>query len=178
MDGNAYLQDVRGRFEELRRACDRSLAQVPPERWAFRLDPESNSLDTLVLHLSGNMRSRWTGFLATDGEKPDRDRDGEFEDTALTHEQLVARWEHGWSCLFGALDGLRDEDLARTITIRSQPLTVLEAIQRQLAHYGQHTGQVVMLAKHLAGPAWNTLSIPRGGSRPFNAGLMGGPPGR
>ena len=178
MDGTAYLEDVRKRFQDLRDRCDRSLAQVPFERWGFRLDPGSNSIVTLLLHFSGNMKSRWTDFLTTDGEKTDRSRDDEFEDASLTREELVARWEEGWSCLFSALEGLRDEDLGRTVTIRTRPLTVMQAIQRQLVHYAEHSGQVILLAKHLAGPSWNTLSIPRGGSGAFTASLKGNPPAR
>lgn len=169
MNGAAWLEDVTRRFREAREQCDRALAQVPPERWSHRLDPGSNSLETLVLHLSGNMISRWTDFLASDGEKPDRDRDAEFEDpVGLSHEALLERWARGWKCLFDALEGLSVDDLERTILIRSQPLTVVQAIHRQLTHYAHHAGQVVFLAKHLAGPQWRTLSVPRGGSRDYN----------
>ena len=173
MNGSIYLADVKRRFHESKDQCDRSLAQVPFERWSFRLDPGSNSLETLILHLSGNMLSRWTDFLDSDGEKPDRDRDAEFEDAALPKADLLARWERGWACLFDAIEGLTEADLDRTILIRAQPLSVVSAINRQLAHYAHHAGQVVMLAKHLAGPAWHTLSVPRGGSGAFNAKMMG-----
>jgi hypothetical protein len=173
MNGDRWLADVTQRFRELKSQCDRALAQVPFERWNDRIDPGSNSLVTLVLHLSGNMRSRWTDFLTSDGEKPDRDRDTEFEDAALDRGDLLARWEAGWECLFGALAGLGDADLQRTILIRAQGHTVFQAINRQLAHYAVHTGQIVLLAKHLAGPAWSTLSVPRGGSGAFNASMMG-----
>jgi uncharacterized damage-inducible protein DinB len=169
MDGNAYLADVVTRFRELQKQCDRAVAQVPPELWSKRLDPGSNSIVTLLLHLSGNMLSRWTDFLTTDGEKPDRDRDAEFEDPAsLAHEALLSRWSQGWERLFEALSGLTDADLERSVTIRSQPHTVVEALNRQLAHYASHAGQIVFLAKHLAGPRWNTLSVPRGGSAAFS----------
>ncbi len=151
---------------------------MPFERWGHRLDPDANSIVTLMLHLCGNMRSRWTDFLTRDGEKPDRDRDAEFEDAALDREALLARWEAGWECLFGALAGLGDADLDRTVLIRAQAHTVFEAIDRQLAHYAVHTGQLILLAKHLAGPAWTTLSVPRGGTVAFNAGLMGKQPER
>ena len=177
MNGDLWLADVTQRFRELKSQCDRALAQVPFGRWGERIDPSANSLVTLMLHLSGNMRSRWTDFLTSDGEKPGRDRDTEFEDAALGREELLARWEAGWECLFGALAGLRDADLERTILIRAQGHTVFQAIDRQLAHYAVHTGQVVLLAKHLAGPAWATLSVPRGGSGEFNASLMGPRPG-
>ncbi len=173
MDGDAYLADVVKRFREIRQQCEGALAQVPFERWSERLDPGSNSLVTLVLHLSGNMLSRWSGFPDADGEKAGRDRDAEFEDSTVSREELMARWERGWACLFDALAPLRDADLGRTVTIRAQPHTVVQAIQRQLAHYAQHAGQVVFLAKHLTGPAWRTLSVPRGGSAALNERLMG-----
>ena len=178
VNGESWLADVTARFRELKSQCDRALAQVPIERWGYRIDPQANSIVTLMLHLSGNMRSRWTDFLSRDGEKPDRDRDAEFEDAALGREELLARWEAGWACLFGALEGLADADLERDVLIRAQPHKVYAAIDRQLAHYAVHTGQLVLLAKHLAGPAWATLSVPRGGSGAFNASLMGTPPER
>jgi len=169
MNGTAYLTDVVKRFRELQQQCDRAISQVPYEQWSRRLDPGSNSIVTIMLHLSGNMISRWTDFLTTDGEKPTRDRDSEFEDpTALSREALLARWERGWACLFEALAALGEADLDRVVTIRSQPHSVVEAINRQLTHYGAHTGQIVFLCKHLAGPSWRTLSIPRGGSAAFN----------
>ncbi len=179
MDGRRWLDDVVKRLHEAKDQADRSLAQVPFERWGERLDPGSNSLVTLVLHLSGNMLSRWRDFLASDGEKADRDRDAEFEDLpGATHEELVARWERGWACLFDALAPLGDADLERTVTIRSKPLTVTQAINRQIAHYSQHVGQMTMLAKHLAGPEWRTLSVARGASRAYTASVRGGGPGR
>ncbi len=177
MDGQAYLADAIKRFKETQAQCEGALAQVPFERWGHRLDPESNSLITLVLHLSGNLRSRWTDFLTSDGEKPDRDRDSEFEDPAgLTQEALMAQWTAGWTCLFAALSGLSEADLERTVSIRNRPHTVVEAINRQLTHYAYHAGQVVFLAKHLAGPGWTTLSVARGGTRALNTAMMGPKP--
>ena len=170
MNGARYIEDVTARFREARAQCDRALAQVPFALWGQRLDPESNSLTTLVLHLSGNMISRWTDFLTADGEKPDRDRDSEFEDPeGLSQEALLERWSRGWTCLFDALSALTESDLERQVTIRAQPHSVVEAINRQLAHYALHTGQIIFLAKHLAGGQWRTLSIPRGGSAAWNA---------
>jgi hypothetical protein len=163
VNGTAYLSDVIKRFQELHQQCDRAIAQVPYEQWSHRLDPGSNSIVTLMLHLSGNMLSRWTDFLTTDGEKPTRDRDSEFEDSSLSREALLARWEQGWARVFNALETLSEADLDRVVTIRSQPHSVVEAINRQLTHYGAHTGQIVFLAKHLAGPKWQTLSVPRKG---------------
>ncbi len=172
MNGSIYLADALQRFHESKDTCDRALAQVPFEQWQRRLDPESNSIVTLMLHMSGNMLSRWTDFLGSDGEKPDRDRDAEFEDpAAVSREALLARWEAGWACLFEALEGLRETDLDRTVTIRSKPLAVSSAINRQLAHYGYHAGQLVFLAKHLAAGPWRSLSVPRGGSAAFNAAM-------
>ncbi len=176
MNGDRYRSDILARFRELRAQADGALAQVPEDLWAQRLDAGSNSLATLMLHLSGNMLSRWTDFPGSDGEKPDRDRDAEFEDpAAFDPAALRDRWERGWACLFGALEGLTDDDLERTTTIRRQPHTVAQAINRQLAHYAFHTGQLVFLAKHLAGERWRTLSVARGGSRAYNARLMGEP---
>ena len=178
MNGAIYLRDALLRFREAQAQADRALAQVPFERWAERLDPESNSLATLLLHLSGNMRSRWTDFLQSDGEKPDRDRDAEFEDPdGLSQEALLARWAQGWASLCAALEALQETDLDRTITIRGQPHTVLEAINRQLAHYPYHVGQLVFLAKHLATEPWQSLSVPRHGSVAFNAAMFKHPSG-
>ncbi len=168
MNGSAFLDVVISRYRELQQQCDRAIAQVPRERWADRLDPESNSLVTLMLHISGNLLSRWSDFLASDGEKPDRDRDSEFEDApSQSPEAILERWTKGWKCLFDSLSALTEADLERTVTIRSQPHTVVEAIQRNLTHTAGHAGQIVFLAKHLAGPGWQTLSIPRGRSAEF-----------
>ena len=170
MNGAHYLEDITRRFREAEAQCNRALAQVPFERWHHRLDPESNSLVTLMLHLAGNMISRWTDFLASDGEKPDRNRDAEFEDPAtLTEAALRERWARGWACLFDALGGLTEADLDRVVTIRHQPHTVVEAINRQATHYAYHAGQMVFLAKHLAGADWQTLSVARRGTAAFNA---------
>ncbi len=176
MNGDAYLADVTLRFREAQSQCDRAIAQVPFGRWGHRLGPESNSITTLMLHLSGNMLSRWTDFLSTDGEKTDRARDTEFEDPAgLSETALRERWGRGWGCLFTALAALTDRDLERTVTIRSRPLTVMEAINRQLTHYAYHAGQVALLSKHLAAERWATLSVPRHGSVSFNAAMKKGP---
>ena len=168
MNGRIYVADALKRFREAKDQCDQSLVRVASDRWELRLDPESNSLVTLMLHLSGNMLSRWTDFLVSDGEKPTRNRDAEFEDPAgMSREALLARWEEGWARLFSVVGSLTEADLDRVVTIRSQPHTVLEAINRQVAHYAHHAGQVVFLAKHLAGAEWQTLSIPRGRSADF-----------
>lgn len=174
-----HLKDVVGQFLQLKSLADRSLAQVRDEDLFVSLDPESNSLAVLMQHMAGNMRSRWTDFLHTDGEKPDRDRDSEFvvapETTAAT---LQGRWEEGWRCLFQTLTALSEEDLALTVLIRAEPHSVVKAINRQLTHYGYHVGQIVFLAKHFASDHWRTLSVPRGRSREFNAEKFGGEPAK
>lgn len=165
-----YLEDIRLRFRDLKRLADGALAQTRDAELFAVLDRESNSLAVLMKHLAGNMRSRWRDFLTTDGEKPDRHRDTEFEvdEGAETRQSLHQRWEASWAILLRTLDELEPEDLGKTITIRSEPHTALEAIQRQLAHYGYHVGQIVQLAKHWRGPAWETLSVARGGTVAFN----------
>jgi len=177
-----WLNDARREFEKYRRMAERAAAQVPEPRWFERLDPESNSVAMVMKHLAGNMRSRWTDFLTTDGEKPDRNRDNEFEDETDDVASIRARWDAGWACLFAALDPLTPADLSRTVTIRGEPHTVAQAIQRQLTHYAYHVGQIVLLAKHEAGPAWKTLSIARGKSRDYDVAKDGKPylagPGR
>jgi Protein of unknown function (DUF1572) len=165
-----YLADVVDQFRQLKSLGDRALAQVRDEDLFAALDPESNSLAVLIQHMAGNMRSRWTDFLHSDGEKPDRDRDSEFEATSdTTREALLDRWEEGWRCLFQALTALHEEDLAMTVLIRAEPHSVIKAVNRQLTHYGYHIGQIVFLAKHFASETWQTLSVPRGGTRQFNA---------
>jgi len=161
-----YLETVRKELGRLKRQGERALAQVEDARLRETLDPEANSVATLVRHLSGNMLSRWTDFLSSDGEKPDRRRDQEFEEQpGLGRSELMQAWEQGWQRLFAALDGLTASDLLRTVSIRGEAHTVVEAIERQLTHYACHLGQIVLLAKHLAGERWQTLSIPRGQSQ-------------
>lgn len=171
MDAATYLAHSREHFAAIRRKADRALAQVDDAKFFTALDPESNSLAILVKHMAGNLRSRWTDFLTSDGEKPDRARDTEFVADAAndTRDALDRRWKEGWTALFAALDTLGPDDLGRTVTIRGEPLTVFAAIERQKEHYAYHAGQIVFLAKHLAGPAWKSLSIPRGQSDAFHA---------
>lgn len=168
-----YLYDVAARFRQTKDLADRALAQVRDEDLAAVLDPESNSLATIVRHLAGSLRSRWTDFLTTDGEKPDRDRDREFEGAQTTRGDLLADWEDGWSRLFATLETLGEEDLTRTVTIRAEPHTVIGAIGRSLTHCSYHVGQIVFLAKHLSSESWQTLSVPRGGTRAFNQKMFG-----
>jgi hypothetical protein len=165
-----YLDEVRRQFSGHKRLAERAMAQLKDEEFFIALDPESNSIAILVKHLAGNMRSRFTDFLTTDGEKPDRNRDQEFEITAATTRADVMRWwEEGWARVFAAIEALKPEDVMRTVTIRGEPHTVLQATNRQVAHYAQHTGQIVFLAKHLRSSEWKTLSIPRGKSKEFGS---------
>ena len=166
----AFLADARRDFEKYRRLAERAVAHVAESRWFERIDPEANSVALVMKHMAGNLRSRWTDFLTTDGEKADRARDTEFEDEAADDPAAIrARWDDGWARLFAAIDPLGPADLARTVTIRGEPHTVMQAIQRQLTHYAYHVGQIVFIAKHLAGPGWASLSIPRGRSAGFDA---------
>lgn len=164
-----YLEEACRQLRGHKRMGEAAMNQLKDEDFFVTLDPESNSIAILVKHLAGNMRSRFTDFLTSDGEKPDRFRDREFEMTSSTTRTDVMRWwEEGWGCVFSALDSLKPEDVMRTVPIRGEPHTVLQAINRQIAHYAQHIGQMVFLAKHLRASEWQTLSIPRGKSEEFN----------
>jgi len=158
-----YLPDAWKRLRGHRRLVEKALEQVSDEDFFRQPGPESNSIAILVKHLAGNMRSRFTDFLTTDGEKPDRDRDGEFERETETRADLMSAWESAWDVVASTFESLRPEDLGRTITIRSEPHTVLGAINRHLAHLAYHAGQIAYLAKHWSGPAWRTLSVPKAG---------------
>jgi hypothetical protein len=165
-----YLEEVRRQFRGHKRLAEGAIVQLKDEELFVALDPESNSIAVLVKHLAGNMRSRFTDFLTTDGEKPDRNRDQEFElNSTTTRADVMRWWEEGWSRVFTAIEGLKPEDVMRTVTVRGEPHTVMQAINRQIAHYAQHTGQIVFLAKHLRSSEWKTLSVPRGKSKEFNA---------
>lgn len=161
--GDHFLEATRRELRSLKRLGERALAQVRDDAYLhLRLDPESNSLAVLVRHLAGNMLSRWTDFLTSDGEKATRDRDGEFEDAAAPgRAKLLAEWERGWDALFTALEALSSGDLLRQVTVRGKPLSVLQAVQIQVVHYADHVGQMVFLAKHLESGHWTSLSIPR-----------------
>jgi hypothetical protein len=164
-----YLEEARRQFRGHKRLGEGAIAQLTDEQLFLTLDPESNSVAIVVQHLAGNMRSRFTDFLTTDGEKPDRHRDQEFELTAnSTRVEITQWWEQGWACVFAALDSVTPDDVMRTVYIRHEPHTVLQAINRQLAHYAYHVGQIVFLAKHLRSTDWKTLSVPRGQSEEFN----------
>jgi len=163
-----YIDEARRQFRGHKRLAEGAMAQLRDEDFFATLDPESNSVAILVKHLAGNMRSRFTDFLTTDGEKPDRFRDREFElNAATTRADVMQWWEDGWNRVFATLEALKPEDVMRTVTVRGQPHTALQAINRQIAHYAQHTGQIIFLAKHLRSNEWKTLSVPRGKSEEF-----------
>jgi hypothetical protein len=166
---HSYLADSTRLFHYYKDLAERAVVQAPDEALTTALDAESNSIAIIVKHLSGNMRSRWTDFLASDGEKNGRNRDAEFESPATTRDQLLAQWEAGWQCLFDALAALSDADLNREVLLRSEPHTVMQAINRQLGHYSYHVGQIVFLAKHFSSDRWTALTIPRGKSAEFTA---------
>jgi hypothetical protein len=173
----SYLKDATDLFHYYKKLGDRAIAQCPDEGLFTAIDAESNSIAIIVKHLSGNMRSRWTGFLTTDGEKPDRNRDTEFEQPPETRAALLELWERGWKYLFDALEPLTDDDLTRRVAIRTEPHSVMQAVNRQLAHYACHVGQIVFLAKHLTTVLtgkWDSLSVPRGQSRQFSADVAAG----
>lgn len=163
-----YLDEARRQMRGHKRVGEGAMSQLSNADFFVTLDPESNSVAILVKHLAGNMRSRFTDFLTTDGEKPDRFRDTEFEITATTtRAEVMKLWEEGWERVFAAIDSLKPEDVMRMVTIRGETHTVLRAINRQIAHYAAHVGQIVFLAKHLRSSEWKTLTIPRGKSEEF-----------
>jgi hypothetical protein len=163
-----YPDEAHRQMRGYKRLAEGAMAQLKDHELFLTLDPESNSIAVLVKHMAGNMRSRFTNFLTTDGEKPDRHRDQEFELTsATTRADLTKWWEEGWARVFAAIEALKPEDVMRTVTVRGQPHTVLQAINRQIAHYAQHTGQIVFIAKHIRSGKWKTLSIPRGKSEDY-----------
>jgi hypothetical protein len=168
-----FLEDALLELRKLKDLADRALAQVEDGDLFRTLDAESNSIAIIMKHMAGNMRSRWSDFLTSDGEKPDRNRDSEFEvESADTKERVLQRWEAGWKLVFDALEPLEPGDILRQVRIRGEAHTVLQAIHRQMTHYASHVGQIVLLARRFAGSRWQSLSIPRGKSKEFV------PPGR
>jgi hypothetical protein len=158
-------------FRKSRAYAETAFAQLRDEDFFFRLNDRQCSIAAYIHHLSGNMRSRWTDFLSSDGEKPGRDREGEFAEVVVPREQVMARWNEGWAAVFDALAALQPGDLEKTVRIRNEPHTVIQAILRQVAHYGWHVGQIVLLSKHIKtgrGEPWNYLTIPPGASEAFN----------
>jgi hypothetical protein len=168
-----YLADGIRTFRDYKTLAERAFAQTSDEDFFKTIDEESNSIAVNIKHMAGNMLSRWTDFLTTDGEKPERNRDIEFVILpGTTRDDLIAYWERGWKCVFDAVEPLQPDDLMRTVTIRGQDHTVIQAINRQLAHYAYHTGQIVFLAKHFKSSDWQTLSVPRNRSAEFNARIQ------
>jgi hypothetical protein len=170
----SYIEDSLTLFRQCKKIADGAMAQLTDEQLYAALDGEMNSIAVIVKHMAGNMRSRWTDFLTSDGEKPDRNRDSEFQDPPATREALLDLWEQGWNCVLHALESLTDADLTRTVTIRGEAHSVMQAINRQVAHYSIHCGQIIFLAKHLRGADWKSLSVPKGESAQFNEKVLRG----
>jgi len=170
--GAKYIDEVFRSLRGHKRLADDAIAQLSDQQFFATPDAESNSVAIMVKHMAGNMRSRFTDFLTTDGEKPDRNRDQEFiTANDARRAQIMASWEHYWQLVFDTLNGLSTEDLLREVTIRSEPHSVLQAINRQVAHYSYHVGQIVFLAKHWKGAEWKNLSVPKGASAAVNAAM-------
>ncbi|HEX6125469.1 MAG TPA: DinB family protein [Pyrinomonadaceae bacterium] len=163
-----YHTDTLTSFRNYKKLAERAIEQISDDEFFATIDEEANSIALIVKHIAGNLRSRWTDFLTADGEKPDRNRDTEFELTGDTRDGLMRFWEDGWQTLFDAITPLTVEDFSNTITIRGEPHTVVEAINRQLTHYAYHVGQIVLLAKHFRSSEWRTLSVPKNRSQEFN----------
>jgi uncharacterized damage-inducible protein DinB len=173
----SYLKDCIDLFHYYKKLGERAIEQCPDEDLFATLDAESNSIATIVKHMAGNMRSRWLNFLTSDGEKPDRNRDTEFETPPRTRTEMMALWDNAWKYVFTALEPLTEADLTRTVTIRTEPHSVMQAINRQVAHYAHHAGQIVFAAKHftaLKTGKWDSLSIPRGRSKEFAVDVAAG----
>jgi uncharacterized damage-inducible protein DinB len=159
-------------FQKIKKLADKAIEQLTDEQLHQAIDSESNSVAVIMRHMAGNMRSRWTDFLTSDGEKANRNRDREFESVSLSRAELLAEWEHGWQCVFDAITPLSDDDLRRTVVIRAEPQSAYQAMSRQVAHYAGHAYQILFLGKHLRGAAWKSLSIPRGQSEEFNRRML------
>jgi hypothetical protein len=167
-----YLDEAHRQMRGHKRLAEGAMAQLKDEELFITLDPEANSIAVIVKHMAGNMSSRFTDFLTSDGEKSDRFRDQEFElSPATTRADLTKWWEEGWARVFGAIEALKTEDVMRIVTVRGQPHSVLQAVNRQIAHYAYHTGQIVFLAKHIRSSKWKTLSIPRGKSEDYKTAV-------
>jgi hypothetical protein len=168
-----YLASIKKRFQDYKKLGEKAIDQLEPSLLFKAPNEDSNSIAVLIQHLWGNMISRWTNFLTEDGEKTWRDRDAEFENTVSTKEELMKKWEDGWKCMFDTLEGLKPEQLLDSIHIRGEAHTAMDAINRQLAHYPYHIGQMVYAAKLLKDGGFESLSIPKGKSKDFNSGMMG-----
>jgi hypothetical protein len=170
-----YLNSAKKEFERYKSLGEKTFEQLKDEDMFWQYNDESNSIAIIVQHIAGNMLSRWSDFLTSDGEKPWRDRDIEFNNNIKSREELLAKWNEGWDCLFNALNAIKEDDLQKQVYIRNEPHTVTEAINRQLAHYPYHIGQIAFMGKMIAGAGWNSLSIPKGKSGAFNAEKFGKP---
>jgi hypothetical protein len=171
-----FLEQATALFRKQKALAERAMAQVSDEQLVAAIDSEANSIAVIVKHLHGNMRSRWTDFLTTDGEKPDRQRDAEFIlPPNPSREQVMKWWEEGWGFVFSALAGVSPSDVGASVRVRGEELSVMAAILRQIDHYGQHVGQIVLLAKHARGEEWKSLTIPRGKSEEFLRQFMARP---
>lgn len=172
----SYIRDSISLFRYYKKLAERSLEQCPDEGLLATLDGESNCIAVIVKHMAGNMRSRWRDFLTTDGEKPDRNRDTEFETPPQTRAEMMKLWESGWKYVFDALEPLEEGALTRTVTIRTEPHSVMQAINRQMGHYSYHVGQITFLAKHFAAEKgkWTAVTVPRRKSAEFNAKVAAG----
>jgi hypothetical protein len=170
----SYLEDSLSLFRYYKKLAEGAMEQVTDDQLFAILDPEMNSIAIIAKHMAGNMRSRWTDFLTSDGEKPNRNRDSEFLEPPTTRAAVIAMWNQGWEVLFQALEPLSDADLERSVSIRSEPHSVMQAIQRQIAHYSYHCGQIVFLAKHWKAGDWKSLSVPRNRSEEFNRRVLTG----
>lgn len=174
MSDNDYLKDTLVQFRKYKKMGEDAMAQIDDNDFFKLLDNDANSIALIVKHMAGNMRSRWRDFLTSDGEKTDRHRDTEFEIyNDDSRDSLMNRWELGWKLTFDAVVPLKEDDLSKTIYIRDEPHSVLEAVNRQLTHYAYHVGQIVFLAKHFAGPNWKSLSVPKGKSKEFEVSKRG-----
>ena len=170
----SYIQDSLSLFRYYKKLAEGAMEQVTDDQLFVRLDDEMNSIGLIVKHMAGNMRSRWTDFLTTDGEKPDRNRDSEFIEPPRTRAALMKVWNQSWQCVFDALEPLTDADLERKVTIRSEPHSVMQAINRQIAHYAYHCGQIIFLSKHFRASEWRSLTVPRNKSAEFNRKVLAG----
>lgn len=171
--GRSMIDGALTAFRSNKGWADKAVGQLPDDKLHVALDPNTNCIAVIMKHVAGNLLSRWTDFLTTDGEKPWRNRDDEFVDTFATRDELIDYWNSGWQRLFDSLAGLSPSDLARTVAIRGEPHTVPLAIERSLAHCAYHVGQIMLIARILAGDQWTTITIPRGGSANFNQRVWG-----
>jgi hypothetical protein len=169
---SGYLESARKEFQLYKTLGEKTIDRLNDEELLWKYNNESNSIAVIVKHMWGNMLSRWTDFLTSDGEKPWREREAEFENDIKDKQELIDKWNEGWACLLNAINALKDDDLSKTIYIRNEPHTVVQAINRQIAHYAYHVGQIVFVGKIILGSEWQSLSIPRGGTSQFNSEMF------